>query len=149
MTAIIDLVRLEDLEGKEIGVSSWHEVDQHRVNLFADATGDHQWIHVDVERANHELGGTIIPGFMVLSLLPMMLPEILRVDGVTQAINYGSNRVRFTSIAHTGSKLRMHANCLGVETADSGKKITLECTIEKQGGAKPVCVAEVVSVLIG
>ena len=90
---LIDYADLESLVGKEVGVSDWHLIDQGRVNMFAEATGDHQWIHVDVERATKALGSPIVHGYLTLSLLPMLGPEILRVQGVTRGINYGANRV--------------------------------------------------------
>src|SRR5271163_4924024 len=108
---MIEVERPADLAqyvGKEIGVSDWFPVDQAIIDKFADATGDHQWIHVDVERAKKEMPGgkTIAHGFLTLSLLPLLMSKILRVTGVTRGINYGSNKVRFTSMVPVGSRLR-------------------------------------------
>ena len=95
------------LVGQEIGVSDWVEITQERVNLFAEATGDHQWIHVDVERATKEIGGPIAHGYLTLSLIPMLGAGILRVTGVTRGINYGCDKVRFTGMVRVGKKVRM------------------------------------------
>src|ERR1700750_3021456 len=98
---------LESLVGQEIGASAWHEITQAQVNKFAEATGDHQWIHVDVERATRELGHPIAHGYLTLSLLPMLSSQIMRVEGVSRGINYGANKVRFTNMVPVGSKVRL------------------------------------------
>ena len=102
------------LAGQEIGVSDWIEIDQDRINKFADATGDHQWIHVDVERAKTEMPGgkTIAHGYLTLSLIPFLTGGMLRIDGVTRGINYGSNKVRFTNMVPVGSKIRARQKLL-------------------------------------
>ncbi len=138
---------LEKMAGKEIGVSDWHLIDQDRVNLFADATGDHQWIHIDVERATKELGSPIVHGYLTLSLLPMLGPEVMRVTGTSRGINYGCNSVRFTNMVPVGSKLRMRQTLKEVNEKAGGKQLISECIIEIEGQERPACVAETISVL--
>lgn len=140
---------LESIAGTEVGVSDWHLIDQERVNLFADATGDHQWIHVDVEKAKAAMGGTIAHGFLTLSLLPMLGAEVLRVEGTTRGINYGSDKVRFTNMVPVGSKVRLRQKCLGVEAKSGGKQMRMEATIEVEGQERPALVAETLTVLYG
>ena len=140
---------LESIAGTEVGVSDWHLIDQERVNLFADATGDHQWIHVDVEKAKAAMGGTIAHGFLTLSLLPMLGAEVLRVEGTTRGINYGSDKVRFTNMVPVGSKVRLRQKCLGVEAKSGGKQMRMEATIEVEGQERPALVAETLTVVYG
>ena len=145
-------VSFEDLEsivGTEVGVSDWHVIDQDRVNLFADATGDHQWIHVDVEKATKAMGGPIAHGFLTLSLLPMLGAEVLRVTGVSRGINYGSNKLRFTKMVPVGSKVRLRQKCLSVEPKAGGKQMINESTVEIEGQDRPALVAESITVLYG
>jgi len=146
---LVDYAELESLVGETLPPSDWFEVDQDRVNLFADATGDHQWIHVDVEKATAALGSTVAHGYLTLSLLPMFGPQVLRVQGVSRGINYGANKVRFTNFVPTGSKLRMHQKVKEVNEKAGGKQMISECTIEIEGHEKPACVAETISVLYG
>lgn len=138
---------LEGMVGKEIGVSDWHTIDQDRVNLFADATGDHQWIHVDVERATKELGTPIVHGYLTLSLLPMLGPEIMRVTGVSRGINYGCNTVRFTNMVPVGSRLRGRQTLKEVNDKAGGKQLISEMVIEIEGQERPACVAETITIL--
>ncbi|GAB5457414.1 MAG: MaoC family dehydratase [Henriciella sp.] len=140
---------IETLVGQEIGVSDWHLIDQNRVNLFAEATGDHQWIHVDVERATKMIGGPIVHGYLTLSLLPMLGPEVLDVTGVTRGINYGANSVRFTNMVPVGSRLRMRQTLKEVNEKAGGKQLISECVIEIEGQERPACVAETISILYG
>jgi acyl dehydratase len=140
---------LESLAGQEVGVSDWHTIDQDRVNKFADATGDHQWIHVDVARATKEIGGPIAHGFLTLSLLPMLGAEVLRVEGTTRGINYGSDKVRFTNMVPVGSKVRLRQKCLSVESKAGGKQMKMEATVEIEGKDRPALVAESITVLYG
>ena len=140
---------LESIAGKEVGVSDWHVIDQNRVNMFAEATGDHQWIHVDVERATKELGSPIAHGFLTLSLLPMLGGEVMRVEGTTRGINYGSDKVRFTNMVPVGSKVRLRQKCLAVEEKAGGKQMRMEATIEVEGQDRPALVAETLTVLYG
>ncbi len=138
---------LESMVGKEIGVSDWHLIDQDRVNMFAEATGDHQWIHVDVERATAALGSPIVHGYLTLSLLPMLGPEVMHVTGVTRGINYGCNSVRFTNMVPVGSRLRLRQTLKAVNEKSGGKQLISDCTIEIEGQERPACVAETISVL--
>ncbi|MFI6764351.1 MaoC family dehydratase [Streptomyces sp. NPDC050355] len=132
--------------GEELGTSDWLEVDQKRVDLFADATGDHQWIHVDQERAAAgPFGTTIAHGYLTLSLLPAFVPQLMRVDNVKMGINYGTNKVRFPATVPVGSRLRATAKIADVAEVKGGVQLTTVVTIEREGGDKPVCVAESVS----
>jgi acyl dehydratase len=135
--------------GEEIGTSEWVLIDQDRVNKFADATGDHQWIHVDVERARRELptGGTIAHGYLTLSLIPMLGSQLLRIEGVSRGINYGSNKVRFTNMVPTGSRVRARQKLLAVEAKGPGLQLTNEVTIEIEGQDRPACIAETISLI--
>lgn len=140
---------LESLAGQHVGTSDWHVIDQDRVNKFADATGDHQWIHVDVERATKMLGSPIAHGYLTLSLLPMLSSEVLNVSGVTRGINYGSDKVRFTNMVPVGSKVRLSQVCKSVQPKAGGKQMIMESTIEIEGQDRPACVAEAITVLYG
>ncbi|WP_030907790.1 MaoC family dehydratase [Streptomyces sp. NRRL F-5126] len=133
--------------GEQLGYSEWVEVDQKRIDLFAEATGDHQWIHVDPERAAAgPFGTTIAHGYLTLSLLPMLLPQVLRVENVRMGINYGTNKVRFPSPVPVGSRLRATGVLADVAEASGGAvQVTARVTVEREGGEKPACVAESVS----
>jgi len=134
---------LETLIGETIGASDWIEIDQTRIQQFADATEDHQWIHLDVERARSgPFKGTIAHGFLTLSLLPRMMSRAFSVSDVTTAVNYGLNRVRFLAPVRAGSRVRGHFRLLGAEPVPGGCQIVLESTIELEGSSKPACVAE-------
>lgn len=132
--------------GTHLGHSEWHEVTAERVRLFSEATGDHQWIHVDAERAAREspFGGPVAHGYLTLSLAPVLLGEIYTVSGVTMGVNYGCNRVRFPSPVPVGSRLRLGAVLQSVEEIGGGVQVVLELTFEVEGRDKPPCVAEVV-----
>jgi acyl dehydratase len=145
----VEFKDLTGLVGQEVGVSDWVEISQERVNLFADATGDHQWIHVDVERAKRELGGTIVHGYLTLSLIPWLSAGMLDVKGVTHAINYGSDKVRFLNMVKVGKRVRLRQKVMAVEPKAGGLSVKNECTIEIEGETKPACVAETISVLFG
>ncbi len=145
----IQYADLESLIGQTLAPSDWFEVDQDRINMFAEATGDHQWIHVDIEKATAMFGSTIAHGYLTLSLIPMFGPQILRVEGVSRGINYGANKVRFTNFVPSGSKLRMHQTVKEVNEKAGGKQMISECTIEIEGMDKPACIAETISVLYG
>lgn len=140
---------LPTLVGQEVGVSDWVEIDQARINTFADATGDHQWIHVDVERAKKEMPGgkTIAHGYLTLSLIPMLGAQTLRITGVSRGINYGCNKVRFTNMVPVGSKVRARQKLLSVEAKSGGQQMTNEMTIEIDGQQRPACVAETISLV--
>jgi acyl dehydratase len=131
--------------GAEFGPSSWIDVSQERIDAFADATGDRQWIHVDRERAaSGPFGGTIGHGYLTLSLIPVMSYEVLPRQEGGMGINYGLNRVRFPATVPSGSRVRGTFRVDAVEETDWGHQATLTATIEREGGDKPVCVAEVV-----
>ncbi|MEU9113967.1 MaoC family dehydratase [Streptomyces sp. NPDC048483] len=132
--------------GEELGPSDWLEIDQKRIDLFADATGDHQWIHVDQEKAAAgPFGTTIAHGYLTLSLLPTLVPQLMRVDNVTMGINYGANKVRFPATVPVGSRLRATARIAEVTEVKGGVQLATVVTVEREGGDKPVCVAETVS----
>ncbi|MEN8653060.1 MaoC family dehydratase [Streptomyces sp. 21So2-11] len=132
--------------GEQLGHSAWLEVDQKRIDLFADATGDHQWIHVDPEKAaTGPFGATIAHGYLTLSLLPALVPQIMRVEGMKMGINYGTNKVRFPSPVPVGSRLRATAVLKEVTDAGGGFQVTAVVTVEREGAEKPACVAESVS----
>jgi acyl dehydratase len=134
---------LKEYVGKELGTSSWFEVTQERINTFADATDDHQWIHVDIERAKSgPFGGPIAHGFLTLSLLIPMFDQVLQVDGVAMGINYGLNKVRFPAPVPAGSRIRMTATLAELEEIAGGAQAAVDCVIEVEGGTKPVCVAQ-------
>ncbi len=145
MTTKIDgLEGLKDQVGQHLGYSDWHEVTQEQVNLFADATGDHQWIHVDVERAKTgPFGGPNAHGYLTLSLTPTLLTEVFAVSGVSMGINYGLNKLRFPAPVPVGSRVRAGVELAGVEEVAGGAQVNLTVTYEVEGGTKPVCVAEV------
>ncbi len=132
--------------GQDIGTSDWLLVDQARIDLFAQATGDHQWIHVDPARAAEgPFGATVAHGFLTLSLLPAMFATGFAIDDVRMGINYGLNRVRFANPVCVGSRLRGHFKLLAYEPLEGGAQLTVQATIELEGSAKPACVAETVS----
>ncbi len=137
------------LVGQEIGVSDWVEITQERVNQFAEATGDHQWIHVDVERATREIGGPIAHGYLTLSLIPFLGADLMKVTGVTRGINYGTEKVRFTNMVRVGKKVRMRQKLVAVEPKAGGLQMKNECTIEIEGEERPACVAETISIIYG
>ena len=145
MTTTIDGIDgLKAAVGQHLGYSEYVEITQEQVNLFADATGDHQWIHVDPERAaTGPFGTTIAHGYLTLSLSPALLPQILRVEGVAMGVNYGANKVRFPSPVPVGAKLRLGASLVSVEDVAGGAQVAMELTFEVEGAAKPSCVAEV------
>ncbi|MEM6625350.1 MAG: MaoC family dehydratase [Pseudomonadota bacterium] len=145
----VSFADLESIAGTEVGVSDWHVIDQDRVNKFAEATGDHQWIHVDVERATKEMGGPIAHGYLTLSLLPMLSSEVMQVTGVSRGINYGSDKVRFTNMVPVGSKVRLRQSCKSITDKAGGKQMIMESTIEVEGQERPACVAEAITVLYG
>ena len=131
--------------GDHLGYSEYFDVTQERVNQFAEATGDHQWIHVDVERAKSgPFGGPIAHGYLTLSLGPMLYPTVVRVEGFTMGVNYGANKVRFPSPVPVGSKIRLGVKLLEVEDIANGVQMTMEFTFECQGASKPSCVAEII-----
>ncbi|HEV7914153.1 MAG TPA: MaoC family dehydratase [Albitalea sp.] len=140
------LADLQALVGQQMGVSDWIAVEQQRIDLFADATGDHQWIHVDVERAKAgPFGAPVAHGFLTLSLLPEMAASAFEMSDVRMGVNYGLNRVRFPAPVPADSRLRGHFKLLSYEPLDGGAQLVLEVTMEREGSSKPVCVAESVT----
>jgi acyl dehydratase len=137
---------LPQLKGSVLGTSEWFDITQDRVNTFADATDDHQWIHVDVERAEREspFGGPIGHGFLTLSLFVPMWSQVLVVTDTTMAVNYGLNKVRFPAPVPVGSKVRLTATLEDVEEVKGGLQLTVGGVVEREGGDKPVCVLEAV-----
>jgi acyl dehydratase len=148
MRVFADLSEFVAAKGEQLGHSDWHEITQEQVNLFADATGDHQWIHVDVERAKAgPFGGTIAHGYLTLSLIPMLGHTIYQVNGLTMGINYGTNKVRFPNPVRVGSRVRAGAELVGVTEAPLGTQAVVKYTIEIENQPKPACVAETVVLL--
>jgi acyl dehydratase len=142
VNGIDDLIALV---GTHLGYSDYHTVSQEQVNLFADATGDHQWIHTDpVRAAAGPFGQTIAHGYLTLSLLPVLLATVLRVEGVGMGVNYGTNKVRFTSPVLVGSQIRAGASLAFVEEIKGGAQVALDVIVEMKDAAKPSCVAQVV-----
>jgi acyl dehydratase len=135
---------LRELEGQHLGYSDYLEIGQDRVNQFAEATGDHQWIHVDVERATREspFGAPIAHGYLTLSLGPLLVPQVVRVEGIRLGINYGANKVRFPSPVPVGSKLRVGVEVGEVTDVPGGVQVMMRFTFECEGAEKPACVAE-------
>ncbi|WP_368418674.1 MaoC family dehydratase [Rhodovarius sp.] len=135
---------LAEWVGRKLGTSEWITVDQKTIDLFAEATGDHQWIHIDVERAAREMPGgkTIAHGFLTLSLLPRLSPMIYRVVKRSRSINYGSNKVRFTAPVPAGSRVRLHLTVKAVDSITGGVRVTMENEMEVEGNTRPCLVAE-------
>jgi acyl dehydratase len=146
MTPTIPTIdELADKVGEPLGESDWLEITQERVNTFADATGDHQWIHVDPERAaSGPFGGPIAHGYLTLSLIVPLLVDMLQVSGVGMALNYGLNKVRFPAPVPVGSKVRLKASLAGVEEVAGGVQVLIDCLVELDGVAKPACAAQAV-----
>ena len=143
---IADLDELKTLVGTEVAVSGWFDITQERVNTFADATSDHQWIHVDVECCQREspFGGPVAHGFLTLSLLPAMFENALRMVDVTMALNYGLNKVRFPAPVPVGSRLRARLTLASADVIEGGAQLVWAVVVECDGSERPVCVAEFV-----
>lgn len=143
---IPELQALKRRVGDEIFISDWEEIDQERVNMFAKATGDHQWIHVDVDRATKEsaFGGTIAHGFLILSLCAKFSAESVKVEGISSAVNYGLNKVRFLSPVKVGSRIRGRGLVAGFEPVQGGAQVTWALTVEIEGQERPACIAETI-----
>ena len=144
MTTTTTMAELPGLVGTDLGTSDWYEVTQEHVNLFADATNDHQWIHVDIERAKAEspFGGPIAHGYLTLSLLIPLVAQVIVVSDAVMGVNYGLNKVRFPAPVPVGSKLRLTATLTDVEQVTGGLQATLAVVVEREGGDKPVCIAQ-------
>ena len=150
MRPFTSLEELGDAAGEDLGPSDWLEVTQDRVDAFADATGGHQWIHVDVERAaDGPFGGTIAHGYLTLSLIPHFAPQLFEVSTTGAKLNYGVNKVRFPSPLRVGRRIRATARILEVGDVPAGKQMVTRYTIEIEGEPKPACVAETVVLLLG
>jgi acyl dehydratase len=139
-----DLDALKDLVGRELPLSDWLTITQERVNQFAETTGDHQWIHLDPERARSEspYSTTIAHGFLTLSLLSYFVKQAIEVRGIRMGVNYGLNRVRFPAAVRVGSRIRAHTKLASLQEAEGAVDATLGVLIEVEGGDKPCCVAE-------
>ena len=144
MTTTTTMAEVPGLKGAELGTSDWHEVTQEHVDLFADATGDHQWIHVDAERAKAEspFGGPIAHGYLTLSLLAVLSAQVLVVTNTAMGVNYGLNKVRFPSPAPAGSRVRVAGTIASVDPVPGGVQVVLDLVMEREGGDKPVLVAQ-------
>ena len=147
MKVLHGIAELEAAVGTHLGHSDWHTVTQEQVDLFAEATGDHQWIHVDVARATAEspFGGPIAHGYLTLSLVNLFLPQLLEVRGASMGVNVGLDKVRFPAPVPVGSRLRGHGRIVAAAEAKSGVQVTVRVTVEIEGSDKPACVADTVS----
>ena len=147
MRVIAGLEELRALVGQEIGVSPWMEVSAERIKAFADATDDHQWIHLDAARAAREspYGGVVAHGYLTLSLIPALRAAAVTIDGIRMGINYGTNRVRFPAPLRAGRRVRGQFTLASFEPIEGGAQLTLNATVIEEGAAKPCCVAEVVT----
>ena len=143
------IAELQDAAGTELGTSDWHEITQAQVDQFADATGDHQWIHVDpVKAASGPFGGTIAHGYLTLSLVPLFVSEVYSLEGVRMAVNYGTNKVRFPAPVLVGSQVRGSVTLDSVEPSSLGYTVAATVTVEVGGGTKPACVAQTLAVVV-
>jgi acyl dehydratase len=149
VTREVALTDIAGMVGRELGVSDWVSVTQQRINEFAEATGDHQWMHVDVARANRERGGTIAHGLLILSLLPLMSDELMRVTGYTHGFSYGYDHVRFSNQVRAGARIRLRQSVLGVEPRKEGLLVKVSCVVEVENDTRPALVAENLSIYYG
>lgn len=149
MLVVQGIAGLHELVGQELGVSEWLEVDQSRIQLFAEATGDHQWIHVDPDKAAEgPYGKTIAHGYMSLALLPFMAEQIYRVEGLKMTVNYGLDKVRFPAPVPVGSRLRSRVELLAVTPSAHGVRAFVKHTMEMEGSSRPACVAEQIRFMV-
>jgi acyl dehydratase len=149
MRIFADLDELAAAKGEHLGHGEWLDVTQDRIDTFADATGDHQWIHVDAEKAaTGPFGTTIAHGYLTLSLIPMLGKQIYGVEGIRMGINYGLDKVRFPAVVPVGSRVRAGAELVDVVDKPQGKQVTVRTTVEIEGGDKPACVAESIALYI-
>jgi acyl dehydratase len=149
MRTFASLAEFVAAKGESLGFSDWHKITQEQVNAFADATGDHQWIHVDLERAaSGPFGGTIAHGYLTVSLLPILSMEIFRIEGLTMGINYGLDRVRFPSPVLTGSSIRAEATLSDVRQTHLGSLASIRMRVEIDGQDKAACVADTLSLFV-
>lgn len=149
MKTFENLDALAEAVGTHLGHSEWHTITQEQIDTFADATGDHQWIHVDPERAaSGPFGSTIAHGYLTLSLIPMLSWQIYKVEGLKMGINYGSDKVRFLAVVLVGSRVRAGIEVLDLTPGSGGQRLRTRVTVELEGSDKPACVAEILSVLV-
>jgi acyl dehydratase len=145
VSTTVNVDEFHSVAGQHLGYSDWLVVEQDRVNQFADATGDHQWIHVDPERAKAgPFGGPIAHGYLTLSLVPVLLDDVLTVEGLTSGLNYGCNKVRFPAPVPVGSAVRLGVAVASVDDVAGGVQVALDATVEVRDAPKPACVAQVV-----
>jgi acyl dehydratase len=150
VTTALTLAELEESAGRELGTSDWHEISQEQIDRFAEATGDHQWIHVDPDAAaNGPFGTTVAHGYLTLSMLPMLLSEVVTVSDAVMGVNYGTEKVRFTSPVPSGSRVRLHAKLARAERRGPSVVWTVGVQIEIEGKEKPALVGEVVYMAAG
>jgi len=145
---VVDVKDLPKLVGQELGVSDWRTIDQPLIDRFADLTDDHQWIHVDVARAESEIGGAIAHGFLTLSMMSSLMHNIIEFKGYKRSINYGCNKLRFTGAVPSGARIRLRAKLLSIEPKDGRIILTRESTIEIEGEERPALVAEWLTLLV-
>jgi len=138
---------LKSLPGTDLGASSWIELTQEMIDEFAEVTRDRQWIHIDRERAAREIGGTIAHGFLTVSLMPVMAYELMTIEGVSRAINYGFDKLRFTDVVRPGERVRLRQTITKVEEKAGGVAITRDCVVEIEGKDRPALVAEWIGVV--
>jgi len=146
---IPDVASIPGYEGRDLGTTAWHTVDQARIDAFADATGDHQWIHVDRERAKREspFGGTVAHGFLTVALAPALLPELVRVERCSRIVNYGIEKLRLREPVASGARIRLGASVAGVRSVPGGAMwVSLAVRFEVEGGKRPVCTGELIFV---
>ncbi|MFE9748382.1 MaoC family dehydratase [Saccharothrix saharensis] len=149
MRVFADLEELAAAKGEHLGHGEWHEITQAEINLFADATGDHQWIHVDLEKAAAgPFGAPVAHGYLTLSLIPLLVRDIYTVQGLAMGVNYGLNKVRFPSPVVVGSRVRAGAELAEITDVAQGKQAVVKVTVEIEGNPKPACVAETVVLLV-
>jgi len=150
MTTTLTLAELEEATGRELGTSGWHEITQQQIDQFADATGDHQWIHVDPEAAaSGPFGTTVAHGYLTLAMLPMLLSEVVSVTDAVMGVNYGTEKIRFTSPVPSGSRVRLHAKLVRAERRGPSVVWTVGVEVEIEGKEKPALVSEVVYMAAG
>ncbi len=149
MRVFANLDELAAAKGEHLGHGEWHEITQAEINLFADATGDHQWIHVDLEKAAAgPFGAPVAHGYLTLSLIPLLVRDIYTVQGLSMGVNYGLNKVRFPSPVVVGSRVRAGAELAEITDVAQGKQAVVRVTVEIEGNPKPACVAETVVLLV-
>ncbi|WP_367130432.1 MaoC family dehydratase [Saccharothrix sp. HUAS TT1] len=149
MRVFANLEELAAARGEHLGHGEWHEITQAEINLFADATGDHQWIHVDLEKAAAgPFGAPVAHGYLTLSLIPLLVRDVYTVEGLAMGVNYGLNKVRFPSPVVVGSRVRAGAELVGMTDVAQGKQAVVRVTVDIDGNPKPACVAETVVLLV-